>query len=124
PSVDDTAIVPGARALGEAAILQTIEQARNVGIARDHALTDLAARQALRPGPAQDAQCVVLRAGESEVLKLGLNLRLERVGCSQQRKIGFLFPAGEWHSLFDFRLQATRHGARLVVMTSICQTSP
>jgi hypothetical protein len=84
-SVDDAAIVPGARALDEAAAFQAIEQARNVGIVRDHALADFAARQALCPSPAQDAQRVVLRAGESELFELGFDLRLERVGGAQQR---------------------------------------
>jgi hypothetical protein len=77
------------------------------------------------PGAAQDAQRVVLRAGQSELFEPGFDPRLQRVGRTQQRKIGFLFPAGEWDVLLEFRLQTFRqttgHGVRLVVMTSICQ---
>src|ERR1700704_5339633 len=65
-SVDDAAIELGTRALDEAAIFQTIEQARNVGIARDHAPANLAAWQALLPRPAQNAQGVVLRSGKAK----------------------------------------------------------
>src|SRR5438132_11836857 len=79
-SVDDAAIMPGASALDKAAIFQAIEQARNVRIARNHALGNLAARQALRPSAAQDAQRVVLRSGESKLFELGLDLRLQRIG--------------------------------------------
>src|SRR5271163_3229940 len=77
--IDNSAITPSARALNQAAILQTIEQARNVGIVRDHALPDLAARQTVRPGAAQNAQRVVLSAGKSEFFETGFNLRLDRV---------------------------------------------
>jgi hypothetical protein len=64
-----------------------------------------------------------LSAGESKIFKLALDLRLERVGRPQQRKVSFLFSAGEWEILFEFRLKTTGHTPRLVVMTSICQTA-
>ncbi len=79
-SVDDAAIVLRARALDEATIFHAIQQARNVGIARDHALANLAARQAFRPGTTQDAQSIVLRSGESKFFEPGLDLRLESIG--------------------------------------------
>src|SRR6266849_6047599 len=69
-SIDHAAIVLRAHALDEAPIFQAIEQTRNVRIARDHALADLAARQSLLPSSAQNAQGVVLRAGESKFFEL------------------------------------------------------
>src|SRR5450631_4759536 len=87
-SVNDAAIVFGARALDEATILQAIEQTRNVGIVRDHALADLAAGQTFGLGAAKDTQRVVLCSGESEIFEPRLNLRLQRIGCPHQRKIG------------------------------------
>ena len=118
---DDTAIVLSARTLNKASIFQAIQQTRDVGIMRDHAFADLAARQAFRPSATQDAQRIVLRAGESEFFQPRLDLRLERIGGAQQGEIGFLFSTAEWNVLLEFRLQTT-HIRNLVVMTSMCQT--
>src|ERR1700732_331829 len=47
------------------AFLHAVEQAGDVRIVRDHAIADIPARESGGLGAAQDAQDVVLRAGEA-----------------------------------------------------------
>jgi hypothetical protein len=63
--LDDTAVVGLAGADDEAALFHAVEEARHVWIMRNHAIADAAAREASGFGATENAQDIVLRAGEA-----------------------------------------------------------
>jgi hypothetical protein len=63
--LDDTAIIFLAFTANEAAFFHAIEQAGHVRVMADHAITDGAAGEPPRLGAAEDAQNIVLGAGQA-----------------------------------------------------------
>ena len=77
---DDAAVVGLAGAGDEGPLLHAVEKARHVGVMRNHAFADGAAREAVWFGAAEDAKDVVLRAGEAVWLEKLLGFEAEGVG--------------------------------------------
>src|SRR5262249_13633987 len=63
--LDNAAIVGLAFSSDKAPFFHPVEQARHVRIMRNHAIADVAARQAVRLSTAQDPQDVILRTGQA-----------------------------------------------------------
>jgi hypothetical protein len=90
----------------QAARFQAIEQARDVGIARDQPAADFAAGQARGARAAQDTQNVILGAGQARSLEEGLGSAGESIGGAPESEEDLLFevrlgrPAasGRWAS--------------------------
>ena len=76
----DAAVFLFAGAGDQAAPFQAIEQARDVGIARDQPAADFAAGQARGARAAQDTQNVILGAGQARSLEEGLGSASESIG--------------------------------------------
>lgn len=79
---DDAAVVGLALASDEAALFHAVEEAGDVGIARDHSIADAAAGKAAGFGTAEDAKDIILSAGEAGVFE-------ELVGLLDERVSGF-----------------------------------
>jgi hypothetical protein len=97
---DDASVRLRPLARDQAAALEPVEQARDVGLLRDHPLADLAAREPGSAGAAQDSQRVVLRRGEA--------LALEDLGPAREDVLGRAYQVED-----DLLLEA-REGLRLL----------
>src|SRR4029077_13918296 len=60
----DAAVVGLSLAGDEAALFHAVKEARHVWIVRNHTVSDGAAGQTLRLGPAKNTQDIILRAGK------------------------------------------------------------
>ena len=104
----DATVIGLACAADQAAFFHTVEEAGHVGVARNHAITDALAGQAKRLGSAEDAQDIVLSAGELVLLHELLGLLAEMVRSFEKRDedAGFEGRGGslsrlEWHGHKD-----------------------
>jgi hypothetical protein len=88
--LDGAPVLAGPAAGGEAAPLQAVQQAGDVGFALDHAGGDVAAEQTRVTGAAQDAEHVVLRRRQPVLLQEGGGRVGERVGGAENGDEGFL----------------------------------
>ena len=88
-------VVTAAAAPHQALGLQAIDEAGDVGGALDHALGDLAAGMALGMDTAQDAQDVVLRAGETVMLADLIDHVIDGTGGDGKAEQSLLLGAGE-----------------------------
>jgi hypothetical protein len=91
---DDTAIIFLAFAANEAAFFHAIEQAGHVRVMADHAVTDGAAGEPRRLGAAEDAQNIVLGAGQAEGLNELFGLLAQGVGGPEQSEEEALLGRG------------------------------
>ena len=87
------------------AVLQSVEQARNIRVARDHALRHLAAAEALLPRAAQDAQNVVLGVRKPRQLQDLLHSAGQRIRGAHQVQEHLGFQALKRLALLDFVLE-------------------
>jgi hypothetical protein len=81
----DATVIGLARAADQAAFFHTVEEAGHVGVARNHAIADAIAGQAERLGSAEDAEDIVLSAGEPVLLHELLGLLAEMVRNFEKR---------------------------------------
>jgi hypothetical protein len=77
---DDAAVIGLARAGDEAALFHAVEEAGHIGVVRDHAFANGAAREAFGFGAAKNAENIVLRAGEAMGFEELLGLNTEGIG--------------------------------------------
>src|SRR5712692_6171567 len=80
----DPAVVSLAFPGNQAAFFQAVEKARHVWVVRDHAFADAAAGQTLGPGPAKNAEDIVLRAGKCRRFQELIRFLAEGVGGLQE----------------------------------------
>ncbi len=102
-------LLPFAR--DQPALFHAVQQPRDIWIVSDHAVANPAASQSRRPRAAQDAQHVVLRAGQLCGARQLLGLLAQRVRRLQQSEENALFQ-GCRRAL---RLAFVAHKAILVV---------
>ncbi len=81
---DHAAVGGFAGAGGESAFFEAIGEAGDVGVAGDHAVSDLAARESVVAGSAEDTEHVVLGGGNAEGFEEGSFLLEEGVGCAEE----------------------------------------
>src|SRR5579871_1084910 len=116
------AAIPGFAAAGDqGTFFEAVEQASNVGIASDHAVPDLAARQPLRR-TAQDAQHVVLRGRDISRPQHVINAAGKDIGGAMKGQEDVLFQAADAAAgarLFGL-LRHIGHNSRY---NDYCQTS-
>jgi hypothetical protein len=86
-------IMTAARAPHEAPGLQAINQARNVGRAFHHTLSDLATRLPVGMRPTQDSQYVALRAGDGVSSANLVDQGIDGAGGNRDTEQGFLLGA-------------------------------
>jgi len=89
--LDYAAIVFLALTRDPAVLFHAVEQASHIGIARNHTFSDATAENAVRLGSAEDAQDVILRAGEACGLEEALGLLGQGVGGSKERDEELVF---------------------------------
>jgi len=89
--LDDAPIVFLALARDPSVFLHAVEQASHVGVAGNHALSDAAAKDSVRLRAAEDAQDVVLRAGESGGFEEALGLLRQGVCGFEERDEELVF---------------------------------
>ena len=110
---DDAAVIGLAGARDEAALFHAVEETGHVGVMGDHAFADAAASEAGGFGAAENAEDVVLGAGEAMRLEELLTFEAEVV-C------GFL--EGDKDTRFDgesrMRSRAATHRKMIVVITT------
>ena len=90
---DDTTVFGLALASDELTFFHPVKQAGHVRVARDHAVTDALAGQALRTRAAQYAKDVVLGGGKTVGLDKEFGVLRESVGETQERNEEFGFEA-------------------------------
>ena len=83
-SLDNAAVLCLPLPRDEAALFHAVEEAGQVGVARDHAIADALAGKAVGSSAAQDAQDVVLSAGQAVLLDQVVGLLAEAIGDAQQ----------------------------------------
>jgi hypothetical protein len=76
---DDAAVIGLARAGDEAALFHAIEESSHVGVVGDHAFADGAASEAFGLGAAENAEDIVLRAGQAVGLEELLGFEAEEI---------------------------------------------
>jgi hypothetical protein len=109
----NAAVIRLAGARYQAAFFHPIEQAGHVRVVGNHPFADAAAGEALRLGTAENAEDVVLRAGEAVGLKKLLGLKAEGVGGSEKRNEEAVLE-GKYGGEF----RAPVHQPTIVVMTT------
>ena len=91
-----------------AVLFYAVEQASHIRIARNHTFSDTATENAVRLGAAEDAQNVILRAGEACGLEEALSLLGQGVGGSEERDEELVFGwnrlAGRGHDTVIYML--------------------
>src|SRR5215469_5525381 len=120
---DDAAIVFLALTRDPGVFFHTVEQAGHIGIAGNHALGDAATENAVGLCSAENAQNVVLRAGEATGLQEVLDLLGQGVGDLEERNEDLVFEKSGF--------AGGRHRLSLVVITTIvkrkisaCRSAP
>src|SRR5215469_749774 len=108
---DDAAIVFLALTRDPGVFFHTVEQAGHIGIAGNHALGDAATENAVGLCSAENAQNVVLRAGEATGLQEVLDLLGQGVGDLEERNEDLVFEKSGF--------AGRRHRLSLVVITTI-----
>jgi hypothetical protein len=81
---DDAAVIGLARAGDEAALFHAVKEAGHVGVVRDHTFADGAARETIRLGSAENAEDIVLRAGQAMGFDELLGLKAKEIGGLQE----------------------------------------
>jgi hypothetical protein len=77
---DDATVFGLALARDQAALFHAVEEPGHIRVVRNHALADVPASKALRPGAPEDAQNIVLRAREALGLQQLLGFLSEGIG--------------------------------------------
>ena len=117
--VHDPAVLRAARLLDHSARLESIEEARQVGVVIHHPLGDLPALQPVGPRAPEDAQDVELRRRQLRGAKgLGDPAR-NRFGRAQDLEEDLFLEAIERPALPDLFLQSARHDRRIFVARNI-----
>ena len=93
PHRDDAPVQPFAGARHKPAGLKAVEEARNVRVAGQHPVGDFATGQALKPGPAEDPEGVILRVRKGRRFEGFVDASEKSVGGPLEAKVGFL-PGG------------------------------
>lgn len=88
---DDAAVGRFARAGGETALFQAVDEARDVGVACDHSAADLVAGQPFLSGATQNAEGVVLSVGDAEGLEQCGFFLQESIGSAEEVEEGLFF---------------------------------
>src|SRR5664279_3356289 len=105
---DNPTITLAAFASNEAHFVETIEQASDIWIPRNHALRNGAARQTILPCPAKDAQHVILRTRDAMGLQHFHHASLEGVGRTLDGEDDLLLGS-ERLALLNLALAAANH---------------
>lgn len=103
----------------QATRFHAVQQARDIGIARDEPAADLAAGKGALARAPQDAQDVVLRHGKATRLEQRVDSAGEGIGGPQQADKDLAFQARFRGSGFSCGLGFPFHPAIIVVATSI-----
>jgi hypothetical protein len=111
---DDAAVFGLAFASDQGALFHAIEQAGHIGIAGDHAVADTLTGKAGGAGATENAQDVVLGAGEAVSLDEEVGVLGEAVGGAEESYEDFGFEAGG-----NGFAVLVRHGGTIVVITTI-----
>ena len=106
---DDAAVARVAVLLNEPEGLESGEQAGDVGDGGEHAVSDGGAGEAVGMRAAEDAEDVVLRAGNVPLADAAVEGALETVGCAEDVEQGLFVRCGEGPFLGNFALE-TGHG--------------
>lgn len=106
---DDAAVLFGTLARDEAAGVEAVEEAGDVGIAGDHALADFGAGEAVGAGATEDAEDVVLGGGETGGFEDGGSECCDVLGGAEEVEDDFLLEADEGPGLAEFALEDRDH---------------
>jgi len=110
---DDAAVIGLSLTTDETALLHAVEEAGHVRVVRDHAFADAAAGEACWLGATENAQDIVLRAGQAVRLEELFGFEAEAIrGPLERNKDMVLNGKG------SMRDRAATHGGTIVVMTT------
>ena len=104
---DDAAIILLAFTANQAAFFHAIEQAGHIRVMANHAVADGAACQAAGLGASEDAQDIILRAGQAGGFDELFGLLAEGVGGSQQGEEEALLGRGGESRTFALIIHVT-----------------
>ena len=111
---DHPAVLGLPLARDEGALFHAIQEPGHVGIAGDHAVPDAFAGEAIGAGTAEDAEDVVLGAGEAVGFDQEIGILCQAVSGAQQSDEDLGFEAGG-NGFVGF----VSHGSNVVVITTI-----
>ena len=105
----------------QTALLEAVEQARNVRIPGNHAAGDFAAGEPFGRA-SQDPQHVVLRRRELHRLEHGDHAAAEQVRSAKQVEVRNLFQSSRWPALLVLEIFSLLHTLIIYVATTIVKT--
>jgi hypothetical protein len=110
---DNAAVIGLALAGDEIALFHAVEETSHVRVVRNHAFADGAAGEAFGFGAAEDAEDIVLRAGETVGLEKLLGLEAQGIGGLLKRDKNAIFQGKS-----RMGRRAPTHATIIVVMTT------
>src|SRR6185369_11883404 len=119
PSNDIAAVLPASLPQDQLRVFEAIEKARHVWNLADQSLSDFTSAQALRLGPTQDPENVVLRRGDAVRLQSRLEGVLQQGRRPLDAQVNLLFEALKRPCLFQLFLELRGHSQIIRVITHI-----
>jgi hypothetical protein len=119
PSNDIAAVLAASLPHDQLRVFEAIEKARHVWNLADQSLSDFTSAQALRLGPTQDPENVVLRRGDAVRLQSRLEGVLQQGRRPLDAQVNLLFEALERPYLFQLFLELRGHSQIIRVITHI-----